>query len=196
MVETIAPVVYGTRRRYLTAVFIHTVAAGAAGAVFGGLLGSIGLAVGGPWGDGGAAVVGVVGLVYAARELFGLPVPIFDRKRQVPDWWRTFYSPNVTATLYGAGLGIGYLTFLRYGTYVVVSVVAIASADPLVGAAFGGAFGIARGATALVASRTHDEEEAGLVVAELEKVAVTRGPRLVNGLACLALAVAALAVLA
>ena len=195
MVETIAPVVYGNRRRYLTAVFLHTLAAGVTGAVFGALLGAIGLALGGPWGDGGAIVVGVVAVVYAARELFGLPVPIFDRKRQVPDWWRTFYSPNVTATLYGAGLGIGYLTFLRYGTYVVVSVAAVASADPLVGGAFGGAFGLARGATSLVASRTRDEDEAGLVVVGLEKVAEGRGPRLVNGLACLALAVVAFAVL-
>jgi hypothetical protein len=130
-------------------------------------------------------VVALAGLTYAGRELFGLPLPLFDRKRQVPDWWRTFYSPRVAATLYGAGLGIGYLTFLRYGTYVVVSVAAIASGDPRLGAVFGASFGMARGLTALVAARTNDADGAGLVVARLEAVAESPWPHVVNGAACL-----------
>lgn len=185
MVETIAPVVYGNRRDYRIAVVLHALAAGIAGAVFGSVLGLIGLALGGPWGDSGLVAVALIALAYAARELVGLPMPLFDRKRQVPDWWRTFYSPRIAAILYGAGLGIGYLTFLRFGTYVVVSGAAIASGDPLVGAALGASFGVTRGLTALVAARTTDADGAGLIVVRLEGVAASRAPQIANGAACL-----------
>ena len=192
MVETIAPVVYGDRKNYRIAVALHALAAGSAGAVFGALLGLVGVALGGPWGDAGLIVIAVVALGYAAREIVRLPLPLFDRKRQVPDWWRTFYSPWVAAMLYGAGLGIGYMTFLRFGTYVAVSVAALASGDPMLGAAFGGAFGLARGATALAAQRTTDADGAALVVMKLEAIAASRGPRVANGLMCILLAGAAL----
>ena len=192
MVETIAPVVYGRTRDYRIAVALHALAAGFAGAAFGALLGLIGLVLGGPWGDSGLIVLAVIAFGYAARELTGLPLPLFDRKRQVPDWWRTFYSPWVAAVLYGAGLGIGYMTFLRFGTYVAVSVAALASGNPMLGAAFGAAFGLARGITALAASRTTDADGAGLVVVRLEAIAASRGPRVANGLMCVLLAGAAL----
>lgn len=192
MVETIAPVVYGNRRNYRIAVALHALAAGGAGAAFGALLGLVGLALGGPWGDAGLITVAVVALGYAARELVGLPLPLFDRRRQVPDWWRTFYSPWVAALLYGAGLGIGYMTFLRFGTYVAVSVAALASGDPMLGAAFGGAFGLARGVTALAAAGASDADGAALVVVKLEAIATSRGPRVANGLMCILLAGAAL----
>ena len=52
-------------------------------------------------------VIGFLACAYAARELLGLPLPLFDRRQQVPDWWRTFYGPHVAASLYGAGLGMG-----------------------------------------------------------------------------------------
>lgn len=193
MVETIAPVVYGRRARYLLAVFVHAVAAALAGGSFGALLGLVGLLLQGPWGTAGLVLVASVALLYAARELAGLPVPIFDRRQQVPDWWRTFFSPEVAAALYGAGLGIGFLTFLSFGTYVAVCVAAVASGDPLVGAAFGATFGAARGLSALASSRANDEEAAGQVVVRLESIAVGRGPRLVNGLTCLVLAIVAIA---
>ena len=192
MVETIAPVVYGRTRDYRIAVALHALGAGIAGAAFGALLGLVGLALGGPWGDAGLVVIAAVALGYAARELTGLPLPLLDRKRQVPDWWRTFYSPWVAAMLYGAGLGIGYMTFLRFGTYVAVSVAALASGNPMLGAAFGGAFGLARGVTALAAARTTDADGAGLVVVRLETIAASRGPAIANGVMCVLLAGAAL----
>jgi hypothetical protein len=188
MVETIAPVVYGRRSRYLMSVAIHALSAGLAGASFGVLLAFVGKLLGSPWGDAGTVAIVGVAVLYSARELIGLPVPLFDRKQQVPDWWRTFYSPPVAAGLYGAGLGIGFLTFLRYGTYVVVCIVTFASGDVVVGAALGGTFGITRGLTALAGARTIDEEGAGLVVARLERIAASRGPRIANGLACALLA--------
>ena len=71
-----------------------------------------------------------VALAYAAREAFGLPLPVPAARRQVPDWWRSFFSWPVAATLYGAGLGIGFLTFLSNGGLVVVAVAAVASGRP------------------------------------------------------------------
>ena len=193
MVETIAPVVHGRRSRYLMSVAIHALSAGLAGAVFGTVLAGAGMLVGSPWGDAGLIAVGAIAALYALRELLGLPLPLFDRKRQVPDWWRTFYSPQVAAGLYGAGLGIGFLTFLRFGTYVAVCAVAVTSGDPWVGAALGATFGLTRGLTALAAARTTDEEDAALVVVKLEGFAESRGPRIANGLVCLALALVAVA---
>ena len=193
MVETIAPVVHGRRSRYLVAVMIHALFAGLAGALFGGLLAFVGNLLGFPWGEAGMFAICGVALLYALRELFGLPVPLFDRKKQVPDWWRTFYSAPIAAGLYGVGLGIGFLTFLRYGTYVAVCTLAFASGDPLLGIALGATFGIARGLTTLAATKTIDEEGAALVVVKLEELAETRGPRIANGLVCAALAVVAVA---
>jgi hypothetical protein len=193
MVETIAPVVYGTKRGYWGAVALHSLAAGATGAAFGTTLAIIGFVASAPWGSASGVVVAICAVTYAAREFFGLPLPLFDRKQQVPDWWRTFYSPHVAAALYGAGLGIGFLTFLRYGTYVVVCAIALASGEPLVGALLGGTFGLARGLTAMISARSPDEEEAAAVVTRLEATATGSKPRLAN--AVMLVLVAAIALL-
>ncbi len=188
MVETIAPVVYGRPRDYRIAIALHVLAATAAAALFGGILGGIGLALGASWIAGVWIFVAIVGTLYAARELAGLPLPLFDRKQQVPDWWRTFYPPLVAALLYGAGLGIGFLTFLRHGTFVVVSTIAVTGGDPLLGALVTAPFGLARGLSVLAGSRARTEDDSSLLVARLEHVSQTRWPNLANGLACVALA--------
>lgn len=192
MVETIAPVVYGNRSRYVLAGAVHVAAATVAGALFGAGLGLTGLVLSAPWGPVGLWLVVAVGLLYAIRELAGLQIPIFDRKQQVPDWWRTYFGRFTTAGLYGAGLGIGFLTFLRHGTYVAVCATALAAGDLAVGAMLGGAFGFARGITAFVGAATRDEEGAALVVAALERVAKRPVVRLINAAACGALALTAL----
>lgn len=193
MVETIAPVVYGRKARYFLAVGLHALAAGVAGATFGAGLALLGGALKAPWGPVGAITIACASVAYASRELLGVPLPLFDRKRQVPDWWRTFYAPPVAATLYGAGLGIGFLTFLRFGTYVVVSLIAVSSGDVRVGALLGATFGLARALTTMVSAGAVDEEEAAAVVTKLERVAAGRVPRTVNGLVLLAVAAIALA---
>ena len=195
MVETIAPVVYGSRARYALAVALHMLGATLAAALFGALLGTIGLALGAPWGRLGLIVVLATGVLYAAREGFELPLPIFDAKRQVPDWWRTFFAPPVTAFMYGVGLGIGFLTFLRHGTLVVVAVMAVVSGDPVTAALVIAPFGFARSFAALGAARTIDEEQAALRLVALERTATTRAPYAINAGACLALASLALTTL-
>lgn len=183
MAETITPVVHGGKRRpYLLASALHVLGATATAAALGVALGAAGALLGAPWEATPLVVAGAAGL-YFLREAFALPIPLPDRKRQVPEWWRTFYSPSVAAFLYGAGLGVGFLTYLSFGTFAVVMAGAIASGDPLAGAVLCGAFGIARG-LAVVAVTWNGP-------ADLEDVAGSRGPRLANALTLAAVAVGA-----
>ena len=86
-------------------------------------------------------------------------MPIPERREQVPEWWRTFFPWPVSSFLYGLGLGIGFLTFLRHGTLgggrrgrdrdrrSLARAVAIVAP-----------FGLARACTVAVAGRGHDAE--------------------------------------
>lgn len=192
MVETIAPVVYGSRSRYLRAVVLHAVAASASAGLVGAAAGLLGMAFGAPWGRVGAAALVAVAALYVAREVVGLPVPTFDRKRQVPDWWRTFYAPELAAVMYGAGLGIGFLTFLGHGTFVVVTALAAASGDPLIGALLVAPFGVARGLSVLIVVRTRDEEGPADLVARLSSIGTRWWRRGANATACALVAALAL----
>ncbi len=195
MAETIVPVVHGGKRfNYMTSVALHALAATGAAAALGGLLGLAGALAGAPWGAAGPAVVCAVAALYLLREAAGVPVPIPDRHRQVPDWWRTFFSPPAAAILYGAGLGIGFLTFLTFGTFVAVAAGAVVSGHPLVGLAICAPFGFARGISVLVARRARSGEEAAAVVDRLERVASGAAPRALNVAALAMLALTALVV--
>jgi cytochrome c biogenesis protein CcdA len=183
MAETITPVVHGGRRRpYLEASALHVLGATATAALLGLALGATGALLRAPW-EATPLVVGAVAALYFLREAFGLPVPLPDRKRQVPEWWRTFYSPGVAAFLYGAGLGVGFLTYLSFGTFAAVMAAAIASGDPLTGALLCGAFGLARGLAVVVVTWNGP--------ADLDEVAGSSGPRLVNAAALAATALTA-----
>ena len=195
MVETIAPVVYGKRRDYLMAVALHVLGATIAAALLGATLGVIGDALGAPWGRAGYAIVAIVAAAYFAREIFGLPLPLFDRRRQVPEWWRTFFSKRVAAFLYGLGLGVGFLTFLSFGTFVAVSVIALSSGDVVAGALIAAPFGVARGLSVLVSARAYDEDDPAEVVAKVQSWATSRLPRALNGVAIAAIALISTAVL-
>ena len=155
MVETISPVVHGGRTKtYWLSIALHVLGATTASAAFGTLLGGIGDLVGAPWGSVGALLIAALAALYVLREAFGVPVPTFDRKKQVPEWWRTFYSKPVASLLYGLGLGVGFLTYLTFGTFVVVAAAAFASGDPLFGLLLSGAFGAARSLTVAIATGT------------------------------------------
>jgi hypothetical protein len=133
----------------------------------------------------------VAGGVYAARELLGLPVPVPERRRQVPEHWRWRYPANVASFLYGVGLGIGFLTHVRHGTLVAVSVAAAATGNPVAGALVMAPFGLARGISLIVTVRARTSEGLRGVSDRLDRVAASRLPRLVNGGALLSLAAAA-----
>ena len=188
MIETINPVVHGgSRSDYRKSIALHSLGATVSAGLLGAALGSIGALLRAPWGDAGLLGVAVVAIAYAARELLGIPVPLLDRKRQVPDWWRTFYSPPVAALLYGVGLGVGFLTFITFGTLVAVAAASVASGDPLVGALMCAPFGAARAAAVALAVAT-DRAHPADVVDRLETVARSRAPGWINGAALTAIA--------
>ena len=143
MVDTISPVVYGTRAKWMGALALH-----AAGAL-----------LGAPWGRAGALALVGLALVYGLREVFGLRIPVPQLRRQVPDWWRTYFGRPVAAFLYGAGLGIGFLTYLGHGTLVAVAAGAAATGRPGLGALVMTPFGLARGLSPLVAMRARSPED-------------------------------------
>ena len=181
MVETITPVVHGGRRgRWGVVLSLHVLGAGIAAATFGALLGGAGSLLGAPWGTAGLVAVIVVASLYLARELLGVRVPVPQLKRQVPEWWRTFFGPGASSFLYGLGLGVGFLTYLLHGTLVVVSVAAVASGRPLAGALLMVPFGIARGATAFVARRASSPEAGAALVGRLASSSSWWGWRLAH----------------
>jgi hypothetical protein len=178
MVQTINPVVHGGRGyKWGTTIALHAFGAVVSAGVFGATLGAVGSFLGAPWGRAGMLVVAGIAFLYAAREVFGLPIPIPDRRRQVPQWWRSTFSVNSAALLYGLGLGVGFLTYVKYGTLVAVSAVAVASGDPLAGAAVMMVFGLVRGLSVGVAWTADSIERVQSVVDRLESLAEGRAPK-------------------
>lgn len=183
MVETITPVVHGgSRERWGISLALHAIGAAVAAAIVGSLLAGAGALLGAPWGVPGAWLVVAAATVYVAREL-GAPVPVPQLRRQVPDWWRTFFPPHVAAFLYGLGLGPGFLTYLGHGTVVVVSVAAFASGRPLLGAAVLAPFGLARGLGPVLAFGVRSPSDAAALVERLDRSASKPRWRVANALA-------------
>jgi hypothetical protein len=191
MVETITPVVHGgSRERWGISLALHAFGAAVAAAIVGSLLAGAGALVGAPWGVPGAVLVVVAAALYVAREL-GAPVPVPQLRRQVPDWWRTFFPPHVAAFLYGLGLGPGFLTYLGHGTVVVVAVAAFASGRPLLGAAVLAPFGLARGLGPVLAFGVRSPGDAAALVERLDRSASKARWRVANALALSMVLVAA-----
>ena len=187
MVDTIGAVVHGhSKKRSVLVVGLHLLGAVASASLLGAALGALGALLGAPWGPIGIAMVAVVAVVYLARETFGAPVPIPQWRRQVPSWWRDFYSPPTAAFLFGAGLGVGFLTFLTFGTFVAVATAALAGGDPLLGALLCAPFGIARAVAVALASLDETRQRS-------ESLGEGRGPAVLNALALAAVPVSALA---
>jgi hypothetical protein len=191
MVETITPVVHGGRAgRWGLALALHATGATISAAAFGAVLGLAGAALGAPWGRSGLWLVAILAALYLAAEVTGIRVPVPQLRRQVPDWWRTFFSPAPSALLYGVGLGVGFATYLSHGTLVVVSAAAVASGRPAAGAVLVGVFGLARGLSAGVAFRTRSSEEGALLVTSLARSATWPGWRVAHAVALGAVLVA------
>lgn len=182
MAQTITPVVHGGRRRRWAGVLTrHILGATVSASLLGAALGVAGMALGAPWGIlGTVAVIGVAG-AYALRELAGLPVPIPELRRQVPEWWRSAFSPGTAATLYGLGLGLGFATHLRHGTLVAVAAATLASGDPVVAAVAMGAFGLAR--SSAVGLAWVFAGDVGSLTERLERLALRPEGRVLNGVA-------------
>jgi hypothetical protein len=167
MVETITPVVYGGRARWVAALTLHAAGAIVTAAVFGLALGLLGRALGAPWGRAGSLALATLAVLYAVAELPRVPVVVPQLRRQVPDWWREEFGWPVAATLYGAGLGIGFFTYLGHGTLVVVAAGAVAIGNPWLGALIVATFGATRGLSAAVSAGVSDVEESRRLVDRL-----------------------------
>jgi hypothetical protein len=114
-----------------------------------------------------------------------------NARRQVPEWWRTFFSPPVAATLYGAGLGVAFVTFLSFGTFVAVAAGALVGGDPLLGALVCAPFGLARAAAvALVGMGSRDP---GRSATEIARIGSGASPRAINAVALASVGAVALA---
>ncbi len=186
MAETITPVVHGGRARWLGALMLHALGASLTAGLLGATLGWAGGLLGAPWGRAGLVALATVAAVYAIGELTDLRVPVPQLRRQVPDWWRTFFGRPATAALYGAGLGVGFLTYLAHGTLVVVAFAAIASGRPLIGAALMAPFGLVRGMSAAFSWGSDSPERSRALVDRLVSRPASRR-RTMNGSVLLAL---------
>ena len=183
MVETITPVVHGgSRSRWGISLALHAIGAAVAAAIVGSLLAGAGALLGAPWGVPGAWLVVAAAALYVAREL-GAPVPVPQLRRQVPDWWRTFFPPHVAAFLYGLGLGPGFLPYRGHGTVGGVSVAALARGRPLLGAAVLAPFGLARGLGPVLAFGVRSPSDAAALVERLDRSASNARWRVANALA-------------
>ena len=192
MVETITPVVHGGRRRWLGAVALHAVGASGAAAVVGAVAGAVGGWTGAPWDGAAWWAVAAVAVLYAAREA-GLPVPLPEVRRQVPERWRRSLGPHRSSFLYGVMLGVGFLTHLGHGTWPVVSLVALVFGDPLLGAAIAAPFGLARALSLAVVARARRAEDVSSVIDSLESVSRAAVDRVANAAVLLGVGIAAAA---
>ena len=151
MVETITPAVCGTRKRQLVALVLFAAGAVAAAAGLGAVLGLAGSAVGS-----GPALVAALALALlgAFREAGALRFPIPQSKRQVPERWRFELPLPVWSLGYGAGLGLGVLTYQPVATFWVACVAALALGRPVAGAFAFALYGVGRTAVLLLPARS------------------------------------------
>jgi hypothetical protein len=189
MVETINPVVHGGRRGgWAVDVCLHIAGATIVAGAFGAALGAAGRLLGAPWGMGGPVIVAAIALAYSAAEAVGLRLPVPQARRQVPDWWRTFFSRPVFSFLYGVGLGVGFLTYLTRGTLVAVASFAFASGRPGIGLLVMAPFGLARSGVVLLGRRVRTEREARDLVHRLAESSRSSGWLAANVIATAAIA--------
>jgi hypothetical protein len=140
MVETITPDVCGSRRRQAGALLFFAFGALAASACVGAVLGLAGSRIG-AWALPVAALFALVG---AAREGGFTRLPLPQSRRQVPEPWRFTLPLPAWAAGYGAGLGLGFLTYQPVATFWVACAAAVALGRPLAGAVCFAAYGVGR----------------------------------------------------
>jgi hypothetical protein len=87
-----------------------------------------------------------VWIAIPAALLDVLRVPVLAVRRQVPQYWGRIFSPQLTAVLYGARLGVGPLTILPTWLWWAAMAVGV-SRGPWAGAAAGMSFALARAIT-------------------------------------------------
>jgi hypothetical protein len=141
MVETFTPAVCGSRSRQRLAAAFFALGALVASAALGAALGFLGGLVGTRPALVGAAALA---LLAALRELGLLRLPVPQARRQVPERWRNELPLPAWSAGYGAGLGVGFLTFQPVATFWVACAAALALGRPLLAAACFALYGAGR----------------------------------------------------
>jgi cytochrome c biogenesis protein CcdA len=150
MVETVTPAVCGTRKRQLLALALFAAGAVASAAALGAVLGFAGAAIGtGP----ALAVALALAVAGTLREAGLVRFPIPQSRRQVPERWRSQLPLPVWSAGYGAGLGLGFLTYQPVLTFWVACAAALALGRPLAGAIAFALYGMGRAAVLLLPAR-------------------------------------------
>lgn len=150
MVETITPAGCGSRKRQLVALALFAAGAVVASAALGAALGLAGAAIGAGAALGVALALAVLG---ALREAGVIRLPIPQSKRQVPERWRSELPLPVWSAGYGAGLGLGVLTYQPVATFWVACAAALALGRPVAGAVAFALYGVGRAAVLLLPAR-------------------------------------------
>jgi hypothetical protein len=158
MVETFTPAVCGSRQRQRLALVGFAAGAIAASALVGAALGALGAALGAQL----ALVAAGLALLAAAREAGLVSFPLPQVRRQVPERWRFELPLPVWSVGYGAGLGVGFLTFQPVATFWVACAAAVALANPLAAAVSFAAFGAGRALMATWPRRGHEDATAAV----------------------------------
>jgi hypothetical protein len=156
MAETICPVVDGARLEgHRGSVVVHVVGATSSSALLGAIVAGIGSLLGAPWDDITPAVI-VLAAALGLGATWGLPIPSLEGRRQVPEWWRTYFAPRPAAFLYGAALGVGFPFHLRYLTLTCVTAALTATGDVATGTGAMGLFGLFRALSVTPALRVRN----------------------------------------
>ena len=182
MVETFTPAVCGSRRRQRLALAGFAVGALAASALVGAALGALGGLIGAEL----ALAVACLALVAAARESGLIRLPLPQLRRQVPERWRSELPLPVWSVGYGAGLGVGFLTFQPVATFWVACAAAVALGRPAAAAFCFAAYGLGRALMAVVPRRGH-VDATGAVEALARRRRLLLGANVVALLVCAAL---------
>ena len=187
MVETFTPAVCGSRLRQRLAIALFALAALVASAVLGATLGFVGSLVGTR-----PALIAAAALAFLAalREAGILRLPLPQSRRQVPERWQYELPLPLWSAGYGAGLGLGFLTFQPVATFWVACAAALALGKPVAAA---GCFALYGAGRAFMAVWPRHREPSG--PAAVERLVgrasfVPRANAIVLGLAVVLLAVA------
>src|ERR1044072_8842175 len=160
MVETFTPAVCGSRTRQRLAIVLFTTAAILASAGRAAALGFAGSLVGT---RPALIAAAVLAFLAALREAGILRLPVPQSRRQVPDRWQYELPMPLWSTGYGAGLGMGFLTFQPVATFWVTCAAALALGRPLFAAA---CFPLSGAARAFMATWPRRREPSGPAAVE------------------------------
>jgi hypothetical protein len=126
--------VAGRWRTWIAAVTLHTLTGLVVSTAIGAGLGEMGHVLGlGDWPHVIPVAAGGAALVLAAREVGVVRFPLPQRPLQTEKVWMHEFGPVGAATLWGVHLSLGFFTWINYGGFWVVTLLALGLGDPRYG---------------------------------------------------------------